>query len=689
MSEQQTALAHDVGNPFGNMPNMGLVFPFTLGFGIKISAAGFALYYFEFEAGIFGCAGPVQYQGEDLSNEHKPATGVGSGDSNEDAAAAAAAAALGFFGGGGEKDKDAPTFGEQLTVPGLDMFYCPAEDPYGKDPTVIKVAFVIDMNGGGTSPKPKVALLLILREFYVARMIFMFMKKPPGKGLLAMRPILDLFSAKKLDVSINMDAFPITLYSGTVIKPGILVDIEYLKMFGLMLFRKAYVHFVPQPFLLEIHLFIEPINLGGLIKVEGIRGEAKYEAARRQAEAKRLAEIEAKNVEEEAELAVKNYEAAKAKGLDATSSESSSYRTVCGGDACYSCARTVEGAGEISLACTSPNSVIANVTSAAWGEAAAQPDWEFTTESELCNSTAVPVGRMVRMDTRDTIEKLEMRCLNRKSCMLSAEKRDLGTPRDFTSDMGALALSVIVQCRSLSDKEVAAAEKREEAMTAMCDAGCLSCTKEIRDERENLIVGRDRDVHSPHTHHILIVYWYTKICQTLKKPPSTHHLFFLASCHQKMSERINHLLPSEAPLLYQSSEYKKEISLDDAPRRGLRRKPHHHRGGGRRVRRGRRRPRLAPRREPDDVRVSDETRPGCAGVSRGEPGHRAATDEPLRRTSALRLAVGRPRRGGATHHRRRWRSGGGSVSRTVQAARGDCGVPPQSASQGCTRAAKL
>jgi hypothetical protein len=51
----------------------------------------------------------------------------------------------------------------------------------------------------------------------MARLIFMTLSAPPGDGLLMMRPILDLFSAEKFDVSLNTNPFPVKMYSGTVI----------------------------------------------------------------------------------------------------------------------------------------------------------------------------------------------------------------------------------------------------------------------------------------------------------------------------------------------------------------------------------------------------------------------------------------------------------------------------------------
>jgi len=50
-------------NPFGKLPHMGIIFPLSLAFGIRIEYAGAAYpYMFEFEAGILGCGAPVLYK---------------------------------------------------------------------------------------------------------------------------------------------------------------------------------------------------------------------------------------------------------------------------------------------------------------------------------------------------------------------------------------------------------------------------------------------------------------------------------------------------------------------------------------------------------------------------------------------------------------------------------------------------
>ena len=45
-------------------------------------------------------------------------------------------------------------------------------------------------------------------------------------------PVIDIFSAKKFDVSLNISPFPVKMYSGTVIPAGILIDIENVSILG-------------------------------------------------------------------------------------------------------------------------------------------------------------------------------------------------------------------------------------------------------------------------------------------------------------------------------------------------------------------------------------------------------------------------------------------------------------------------
>jgi|AntAceMinimDraft_11_1070367.scaffolds.fasta_scaffold35002_1 hypothetical protein len=127
-------------------------------------------------------------------------------------------AELGFFGGGGGGGDDShKKFGYGLKVPGLNDYTCGTKDPYGDAPTVIKVAIYIRLTAS-FGETPAVAFMLVIRNFYIARLIFMTLSGPPDDALLMMRPILDLFSARKLDVSLNTNPFPVKMYSGTIIQ---------------------------------------------------------------------------------------------------------------------------------------------------------------------------------------------------------------------------------------------------------------------------------------------------------------------------------------------------------------------------------------------------------------------------------------------------------------------------------------
>jgi len=93
-------------------------------------------------------------------------------------------ARLGFFGGGG--DDDGGDAGE-LTIAGLNDYECAPGDIYGKDPTVIKIALSITID-----VMPKFAFMMIIRNFYISRLIFMCLSSPPSDMLKAMvRPRSD------------------------------------------------------------------------------------------------------------------------------------------------------------------------------------------------------------------------------------------------------------------------------------------------------------------------------------------------------------------------------------------------------------------------------------------------------------------------------------------------------------------
>ena len=80
----------------------------------------------------------------------------------------------------------------------------------------------------------------------------MAMRKPPGAALLKFRPLLDIIGAAKFDVSINTSPYKIKLFTGTTIPAGIMIDAQDLSLFGRVIVKRAYLHFVPYPFQLEV-----------------------------------------------------------------------------------------------------------------------------------------------------------------------------------------------------------------------------------------------------------------------------------------------------------------------------------------------------------------------------------------------------------------------------------------------------
>jgi hypothetical protein len=91
-----------------------------------------------------------------------------------------------------------------LTIAGMKDYECTPGDMYGKEPTVIKIALSILIDVG-----PKFAFMMVIRNFHISRLIFMCLSMPPSSMLKAMAPVIDIFSAKKFDVSLNSSPFPV------------------------------------------------------------------------------------------------------------------------------------------------------------------------------------------------------------------------------------------------------------------------------------------------------------------------------------------------------------------------------------------------------------------------------------------------------------------------------------------------
>ena len=65
--------------------------------------------------------------------------------------------------------------GGSITIPGLKDYTCAAGDIYGSEPTVIKVAMIILVE-----PVYKFAFQMVIRNFYISRLVFMTLVNPPG-----------------------------------------------------------------------------------------------------------------------------------------------------------------------------------------------------------------------------------------------------------------------------------------------------------------------------------------------------------------------------------------------------------------------------------------------------------------------------------------------------------------------------
>ena len=233
-------------NPWGKMPNLGIIFPLSIGVKVSITPSSVMVNHFELEGGLLGCASPVLY----TSTMSSASSSLGGGES--------------------------------VTIPGLDDYSCSPTDMYGARPTAIKIAMMVRPYDG------VIAIMLLLRMFTLGRVVMMFMKGEPSAIVRMMLPILDIVSAEAFDVVVSTASYPVTFQSGTEIPAGVTINVENLSLFGMNIVRKAYVRFVPMPFTFEMHLFIAPISFAGLIELTGIQGEARYLAKMKMAEKENL-----------------------------------------------------------------------------------------------------------------------------------------------------------------------------------------------------------------------------------------------------------------------------------------------------------------------------------------------------------------------------------------------------------------
>jgi hypothetical protein len=362
---------------------------------------------------------------------------------------------------------------------GLNELQCETTDPYGIEPTVMKVAVFIHLTS------LVVAFMVIMRNIFILRLIGMFLSGPIPAFLLNMRDILDQLSVKKFDVSFNTMPFPVTTSGGTEIPAGLKIDIVELNIFGLVMVRRCYMVFQYWPPLFEAHIFVDPIEFKvlGLIllRVVGLQGPSRAEAFQKQA----IAEKERAKANE-LELAKV---AAREAGLMGSGGQGYS-ATVCGNDECYTCARSAEhlGALALQLECGSPSSVIGRVADAQWGVSSDQPMYKFVSTPGFCagNGTAngsalkIPTSNWrSRVPTDELIESLERHCLGSKTCNVALSREELGVPEGVAMDdfSTSMALTVVIGCMSSDRYTVLHADKIIEGYGTKCADGCLSCAQ--------------------------------------------------------------------------------------------------------------------------------------------------------------------------------------------------------------------
>jgi hypothetical protein len=236
-------------------------------------------------------------------------------------------------------------------------------------------------------------LMLVMRNIFLVRLIVIFfpMKDDQRSKLIAMRDMLDQITVEKFDITLNLKPFPITTKGGTEIPPGLKIDIVNFNFFDWIIVRRLFLHVQFWPPLIEFHLFVDPfqVTIGGavLLKVEGVGREAKLAAKAKMAEADKL-RADA--------LAIARAKNEAGMDMDGGDDMAGSYPTVCGNRECHTCARTMENTGFVDMQCGSSGNVITSVAFVAWGVAAEQGPWPFSTSPGLwwghCTTTTTCRG---------------------------------------------------------------------------------------------------------------------------------------------------------------------------------------------------------------------------------------------------------------------------------------------------------
>ena len=169
------------------------------------------------------------------------------------------------------------------------------------------------------------------------------------------------------------------------------------------------------------------------------------------------------------------------------------------------CVSSIGASDDASDASSAADYVISGVTAAVWGDAVAQPPWEFSPSPQLCDATppAIPQGRMAKRPQAETKDMIATLCLGKRECTVPVKRSMLGVPEDAAAAaaLGAtpagswdtsksLALSVIVQCSPPGKAAMNALDDKAKQLGAMCNDGCATCATEYE-------VGPDSSASSP------------------------------------------------------------------------------------------------------------------------------------------------------------------------------------------------
>jgi len=226
-------------NPFGTMPTAALIFPVAIGIGFKIefppdgNPPVVKPLLFELEFGVALCRGakmvPKNEGASSVANDVTPL------------------------------DELDPAASAQALDRMLAEWRCDGTDPYGDLPTVMKIALFVNFDF-----PPTRGFQGSLREISAGRLILAMLPRLGEKAkstIFKARSFLDIFYVGSLDVSVSSAAFPIVMYSGTVIPAGILFDMKDLNFFNFIKIDRALFYFRPIPLKIEAQLYIRPFAI--------------------------------------------------------------------------------------------------------------------------------------------------------------------------------------------------------------------------------------------------------------------------------------------------------------------------------------------------------------------------------------------------------------------------------------------